>query len=291
MFTIGTINGPLPGYWAWQSSLVPCDDGGGGGTSSGSGQFGGGGSGGGGSTTTTPVNNCRNCIQAYIPTPCEKVKNQFTNNPTLQDRLNTLSSNTTATTERGFHKLSNSSIIQNAAVGTGGAVKMPDVPNGATCTILAHTHNSPATSTYSIFSWSDLQAFAQLLKLGKLDVNTFTAFLATADGTYYALTIENTQNFLQFFAIGGDPLYNENIAIKRVDQAKKYFGELASFNEVINPIIDINTDPIDDEKAFLDLLQDNNLGVSLFESNATFTTFEKVTHNKTTGNIDKTPCN
>ena len=220
MFTIGTINGPLPGYWAWQSSLVPCDDGGGGGTSSGSGQFGGGGSGGGGSTTTTPVNNCRNCIQAYIPTPCEKVKNQFTNNPTLQDRLNTLSSNTTATTERGFHKLSNSSIIQNAAVGTGGAVKMPDVPNGATCTILAHTHNSPATSTYSIFSWSDLQAFAQLLKLGKLDVNTFTAFLATADGTYYALTIENTQNFLQFFASGGDPLYNENIAIKRVDQAK-----------------------------------------------------------------------
>jgi hypothetical protein len=157
--------------------------------------------------------------------------------------------------------------------------------------MMAHTHNSPATDTYSIFSWSDLEAFALLLKLGKIDANNFTAFLATADGTYYALTIENTQNFLQFFALKEDPLFDNNIALKRVDQAKKYFGELASFNDNINPIIDYDTDPLDDEKAFLDLLQENNLGLSLFESNATFTTFEKVTHNKTTGNIDKTPCN
>ncbi len=99
------------------------------------------------------------------------------------------------------------------------------------------------------------------------------------------------QTFLQFFALKGDPLFDMNVAIQRVKDAKKYYGELASFNENINPIIDYDTDPINDEKAFLDLLQDNNLGVSLFETNATFTTFEKVTHNKTTGNIEKTPCN
>lgn len=280
------------GYHTWQTTLVPCDDGGGGGVGGTSSYSGG--SGGTGGVTTSPVNNCKgsNCItEEGNANPCEKVKNQFTNNPTLQDKLNTLSGNTTANTERGFHKLSNSNIIQNAGVGVDGSVLLPTVPNGAKCTILAHTHNAPAANTYSIFSWADLEAFAKLLKLGKLDANSFTAFLATADGTYYALTIENTQNFLQFFAIKGDPLFDINIATKRVEQAKIYFGELASFNENIVPIIDYNTDPLDDEKAFLDLLQDNNLGVSLFESNATFTTFEKVTHNKTTGNIDKTPCN
>lgn len=295
---LGAINGPLPGTYTTSATLQPCPTTGGTSSTSSSSTTSSSYSGVTGGTgtitntvTTSPVNSCKTCIPAYAPTPCDKVKNQFTNNPTLQDKLNTLSSNTALTSERGFHKLSNSSMIQNAAVGTNGAVKMPDVPNGAKCTILAHTHNSPATDTYSIFSWVDLASFAQLLKEGKLDANNFTAFLATADGTYYALTIENTQNFLQFFALGGDPLYNQNIALKRVEQAKLYYGELASFNENIAPIIDVNTDPINDEKAFLDLLQDNNLGVSLFESNATFTTFEKVTHNKTTGNIDKTPCN
>lgn len=299
------IAGPNCGrtYYNWAEECFSFDDGisnGGGTSSTGSGSTGGstntgsnggsGGTGGANSINTSPVNNCitGNCIDPYEPTPCDKVKNQFINNTTLQDKLNTLSGNTTANTERGFHKLSNSNIIQNAAVGTSGAVQFPNVPNSATCTIFAHTHNSPAASTYSIFSWADLEAFAQLLKEGKLDANNFTAFLATADGTYYALTIENTQNFLQFFAIWGDPSFDMNIATKRVDQASKYFGELVKND---NPIIDYNTDPVNDEKAFLDLLQDNNLGVSLLESNATFTTFEKVTHNKTRGNIDKTPCN
>ncbi|MBD3724679.1 MAG: hypothetical protein IE891_07855 [Flavobacteriaceae bacterium] len=220
--------------------------------------------------------------------PCDKIKKQFTDNATLEDKLNTLSGNTTATTERGIHKLSNSNIIQNAGVGTDGSVIMPFVPNGAKCTMMAHTHNSPASNTYSIFSWADLDAFAELLKQSKLDANKFTAFLATADGTYYALTIDNTQNFLKFFALKGDPLFEMDIALKRVEQASKYYGEL---DENPNPIIKIDSNPIDDEKAFLDLLQDNNLGLSLFESNATFTTFEKVTHNKSTGNIEKTPCN
>jgi hypothetical protein len=259
------------------------------GTSSHSG--GSGGTGGANSINTSPVNNCitGNCIDPYEPTPCDKVKNQFINNTTLQEKLNTLSGLTSAGTENGFYKYSNSNTIQNAAVGTSGAVQFPNVPNSANCTIFAHTHNSPAASTYSIFSWDDLLAFAQLLKEGKLDANNFTAFLATADGTYYALTIENTQNFLQFFALGGDPLFDMNIAMKRSEQVYKYFGGLSSNT---NPYIKENsTDNILDEKLFLDFIQDNNLGVSLLESNATFTTFDKVTHNKTTGNIDKIPCN
>ena len=43
--------------------------------------------------------------------------------------------------------------------------------------------------------------------------------------------------------------------------------------------------------GFLDILQNNDLGLSLFEVNPTFTAFDKVSHDKTTGIINKQPCN
>lgn len=274
------------GYWTWQSSLVSCDDNGGGDISSGSGEYLGGGwvS---GSTTTTPVNNCRTCIPVYAPTPCDKVKDQFTNNPTLQDKLNTLSGLTSSSTERGFQKLSNSSIIQSAAVGTNGAVKMPEIPNGVTCTMFAHTHNAPAVNTYSIFSWDDLVGIAKLIRQGKIDTNNFVTFLATADGTYYALTIENPTAFSQFFATIQDPNYNQAMGLKMASEMNKYYDPGKKGNAIIQ---ENSSDNIKDEKAFLDFLNDNNLGASLFESNSTFSTFEEVKHNKITNSIDKQPC-
>jgi hypothetical protein len=45
------------------------------------------------------------------------------------------------------------------------------------------------------------------------------------------------------------------------------------------------------EKVFIDMLKDNNMGASLLETDPTFTNFSKLTHNKTTGNLDSTPCN
>jgi hypothetical protein len=72
-----------------------------------------------------PCHTCPEIYDADFETPCEKVKNQFTDNLTLQNKLDILSGNTSASTERGILKLSNSSIIQNAAIGADGSVEMP----------------------------------------------------------------------------------------------------------------------------------------------------------------------
>lgn len=276
------------GHWTWQSTLVPCDDAGGGGVGGTSSYSGG--SGGTGSVTTSPVKNCKTCIAPYVPTPCEKVKDQFTNNPTLQDKLNTLSGLTSAATESGFYKVTNSNIIQNASVGTDGSVAMPLVPNGAKCTMLAHTHNSPASNTYSIFSFHDLGAIAKSIILNEIDTNNFVAFLATADGTYYAFTIENPTAFSQFFANPTHPNFNLDIAKRRTEQMDLYYN--ITNNPDITPLIQENSsDYLLDQKAFLSFIQNNNLGASLLESNSTFTTFTKVTYDKGTDTINPQPCN
>lgn len=256
------------------------DTSGGGGSSSG-----GGGSGGGGSVNTSPVNNCRDCIPAYAPTPCDKINN-LKSIANIQTELSNMGSKTSDLTEWGRYKLTSASVVQTPPSTSAGEVSFP-MPASGQYVFMAHTHNSPASSTYSVFSFADLLALADLLKKNKIDTNNFVAFLATADGTYYALTIENTQNFLKFFAVKGDPLFDMNIATKRVELASKYYGELVPNP---SPIIDYNTTPLNDEIAFLNLLQNNNLGLSLLESNSTFTSFEKVTFNQTTGNIDKQPC-
>lgn len=42
---------------------------------------------------------------------------------------------------------------------------------------------------------------------------------------------------------------------------------------------------------FLDFLKNTDMGLSLFEVNDIFDSFEKVLHNDKTGDIDKTNCN
>ena len=70
----------------------------------------------------------------------------------------------------------------------------------------------------------------------------------------------------------------------------KYFGTYDS--TIKNPILKENsTDVVADEKAFLDMIKDFDMGITLFEANSTFTNFEIAKHNLTTNDIDKTPCN
>jgi len=94
---------------------------------------------------------------------------------------------------------------------------------------------------------------------------------------------------LQFFAIGIDPNFDMAIAEKRVKAMTKYY-DIGNITGI--PILEEDsTDNAFDEKAFIDMLKDNNMGASLLGADPTFSTFTKVSHNKTTGNIDRTPCN
>lgn len=239
----------------------------------------------------TIPNDCKTCPDEFLDevvdeeTPCDKIKKSIAQNA-IQSEISNMSNKTSDTNEWGRYKLTSASVVQTPPSTSSGEVSFPSLVDGK-YTMMAHTHNSPASDTYSIFSWVDLEALALLLKKGKIDTNNFTVFLATADETYYALTIDDTVNFLQFFALGTDANFDPEIAEKRVEQASIYYGELEKND---NPKIDYNTDPLGDEKAFLNFLQDNTLGLSLFESNSDFSIFKKVTYNKTTDNIDKTPC-
>lgn len=81
--------------------------------------------------------------------------------------------------------------------------------------VVAHTHNSPANSTYSAFSYADLEAISKLLRNRKIDNTKFVSFLSTTDGTNYAFTIDDTAKFLKFFALLKDDNFGEIIANKR----------------------------------------------------------------------------
>lgn len=244
--------------------------------------------GGAGGVPTSPVLPCKDCPEIDKPDPCDKIKVLLTITPTAQAELANLATKTSDVVEHGLYKLSGASVIQTPPTGSNGAVSFPILSSGA-YTMLAHTHNSPATNTYSVFSYGDFLAIAELMKLGKISPDcVFT--LSTADGTNYAITINDQATFLQFFALGTDPNFNMEIAMKRSEVIIEYYGEN---NSNPNPIIKENSSIGNngDEKAFLDMITDLNMGVTLFEANSTFTTFSKVTHNKTTGNIDPTPCN
>lgn len=274
-------------------------NGGGGGSSEGGSNSGGGGGGSGGGSSANNPNSNTNSIELPILTmpvhgapivisPCGKVKKAFTKLPTLRTELSGMSGKTGETTEWGRFKTTNASVIQTPGSTASGEVSFP-IPSNGQYTMMAHTHNSPANTTYSVFSWADLEALATLVRNEKVDTDNFVAFLATADGTYYAFTIEDPDAFAQFFATALDTGFDPAIGAKRAKEMDKYYD---IDKKGTPPLISENsTDNNKVEKAFLDFMQDNNIGASLFESNSTFTTFDKVTHNKTTDNVDKQPCN
>jgi hypothetical protein len=233
---------------------------------------------------------CRtgNCIEDMLD-PCDKISSLFTNHPAMQTELASLANKTSETQEHGRYKLSTMSVIQTPPTSVSGEVSFPPPSATAKYIMMAHTHNSPSSSTYSIFSWHDLEAIANLVKTNNVDTNQFVAFLATADGTFYALTIDDVNAFIQFFALPKDPLYNFQIAMKRSKAMVDYYDP--SFQSTVNPLINENGNSnLVNEKAFLNLLQNNNMGMTLFETDANFNSFTKVKINKTTNNIEPNPC-
>jgi len=221
---------------------------------------------------------------------CNKINNLFINNPTLQQELISLKGLTGASTERGKYKLNSTTLIQNLPVGVNGEVGM-SIPSGTQkYEMIAHTHNAPASATYSVFSFADFRAIYDLLRLGKIDTSKFTAFLMTADGTNYAFTINNPTQFLKIFASNNDSGFDSNVSLNAYKMKQKYYDGIK--NPSADPlIIENSTGNLKDEKLFLDFLKNINMGVSLFEVNDSFDTFEMVRHNQTTDSIIKQNCN
>lgn len=287
----GTINGPLPGYWTWQSTLVPCDDSGGGGTSSGSGQYGGGGSGG-GSTTTTPVNNCRTCPPEFnpAPTPCQQLKNMNNrtvvlpsgNTQSVLQNLNDLTNNITTPKERGYFlepDATQTLLIEHYYEGQPNSDEVEMDLDTLAVDIIMHTHYK--MSQLPVFSLADLYQIYYSMTVGNIySPTTFTSILVTAHGTKYALKITDPSAFLNWgntFFYGWDlPLpagTNNPLIDKSENQYSKYVNN--NFSNTLN------------ENGLAKFIQ--NLGIELYSANSNFSQWSKVTPN-TNGTPTKTIC-
>jgi hypothetical protein len=95
--------------------------------------------------------------------------------------LQNLSTKVTDSVERGIYSLSNSaSTILECNNNSFGELGFPIPEINNKIAYFAHTHNSPSSDTYIIFSWDDLENIAIAIKKGFVD-NNFICFLSTAD--------------------------------------------------------------------------------------------------------------
>ena len=235
----------------------------------------------------------KNSDNVCVENPCNKVTNLFNDYSNLKQELINLKGFTSASTERGRYKLTSSNFIQTPPTGSDGYVNIP-IPTTGQYVMFAHTHNSPANSTLSVPSFEDIEAMAALLKLGKIDASNFVFFLMTADGTNYAITIDDPTQFLKVFATQYDIGFDYDLGVNRYNMRVKYYlGKESEDSSIIeDPLIkENNLDKLTDEKLFLDFLDATQMGLSLFEVNDTFDEFTRVIHNKTTDSVDENNCN
>lgn len=225
--------------------------------------------------------------------PCKKISKQLTKFPTMKQGLIDLATKTSETVENGIYALdgytgTETDAIKTVPAGTAGGVEFD--PNPPTkYVMMAHTHNSPANSTYSIFSWDDLTVITLLLFKDQIEVNEFVFYVITADGTRYALTINDKEKFMKYiFDMKKMPL-GTPVDLERMRKKGQIEYEYYSKDNGNIPLIKENSNPDDDKLNFLKMMKKADIGADLFEVDATFTTFTKLTLNNT-NTIIPTPC-
>jgi hypothetical protein len=280
----------------------------GGGGSSGSGPGGDGGftppagSGSGGTGTTTPVDPVVTVPfddALVADKECKKITTFLDSNPNFKLLLLDLNNYLSANHERSISKFKTQDTI-NYDNGTPNQpeVRLLSMPANK-YEAFAHTqYEDPLTTyqdNYSVFSIDDLIGIASLLKEGSLG-DDFVTFLPTGKGTYYALTIQNKNKFLDFFyyslqptpPTNGDP-YLMTRWINRKDKFQKLEKEFYSSDSAI--IKESNTDNQQVLTAFLKFMNDADLGASLFKSDSTWNSFTRVTYDSNSINfIKEKPC-
>jgi hypothetical protein len=206
---------------------------------------------------------------------CKKIKKLLDNYPTYKQALVNLAGTANQNHENGKFIDNSNTSVQDIPQGTGGKIDINLNPSSPYVTI-AHTHDALGSGigTYSVFSFADLLVLSSLAKKGKIKTNKFVAVLITAKGTRYALTINNTTKFKNFFynakldAVNG--VVNMDKFFQMRDLSKEYYGKedaVIKENNSNNNAVKI---------AFLKLLQNNDTGVSVFKANANFDSFDNL---------------
>lgn len=261
------------------------------------GNTGGGHSGGGSGSTGNNGNSNPPVITAPVyltPADCITISDQFTKFPSLKQELTNLAGTTSQNHENGIF-IDKSATAQTAnpfqtiPQGTGGMIKINTNPSQP-YVMLAHTHDaygSDGTGTYSIFSSGDMAVISNLIQKNKIDLDNFVFYVITADGTRYAMTINCAECLKPFCYPCG-----ESFSVGTVLDMERMKNTDAFIRNAYKDIDGIHTqsDPQNDIKSFLKFIQEANLGVNLFEVDATFSNFQKLELESKTSNIIKKPC-
>lgn len=283
----GKTSSCTPGYYTYGTTTVYNWGCGGGGYLGGSSSSSG--SSGTNTTTTVPFDD----IEDKDPKDeCKRIKQFLIDNPIFKDSLVALAATAaTATAENALTLQSNGT--QNSHAGSAGVVEVDQNPNKSYVAV-AHIHNG--LNTYSIFSNSDLRWVGQVgLLNNKIDSRKFISFLATGKGTYYAFTINNSKKFYDFFQYvkflkpGITPTELGNylkLAKEKEDLTNKYYeGENPKIKE------DSPVSAKENElREFMHLLKTGDIGISLFETDASFTNFTPL-NNDLGFEVVRQPCN
>lgn len=170
---------------------------------------------------------------------------------------------------------------------------------------IIHTHDAfgldsdgdgIGTGTYSVFSFEDLMVMAETLHNNKLNSGTFVAFLITAKGTRYALTINDPTKFLNLFYykivdIPSTPEEAGRWTLSK-ENLRPLFKEYYDPNNNDRKIKASDTDNDNVLKEFLSFLNEADAGISLFEANPDFDSFQPLKLNLLSSEPDRTTnCN
>lgn len=232
-----------------------------------------------------------------VANPCNKIKNQNTKFPSLKQSLVTLATTTSQNYENG-------TFIDNTAIATtvnpvqtipsnttsGGSIPLNMTPTNS-YVMIAHTHDSygtDGTGTYSIFSWDDLTTINNLIKNNHIDTSNFVFYVITADGTRYALTVDSASDLSNFFYDPSNLPIGTQIDVQKMLSMDKLFKKY--YDKKSNGLIATISNVINDKTNFLKFIKEANLGITLFEVDASFTNYQKLSISNS-GVVTPTPCN
>jgi len=145
---------------------------------------------------------------------------------------------------------------------------------------VSHVHNEKDTiTTYSVPSVSDLGWIAERYREGFLDSRKFVAFLATADDTYYAITINNISKLKKFWDYkkmhdASLPQAERNALFNKFVLKSALMEEY--FLHETNAKIKKTTNSIISEKLLMEFLDKADMGFTVFRTDEDFETFNKI---------------
>jgi len=296
-----------PGTWVntFCTHYISEDGGGGGNTTGG---------GGGGNTTNNNDQEEEEEEAVEFPTvpfddelglrsECKKIKRFLDNNPGFKSLIIAAANDSlNLEFEKSYSKFKDQDTIIVASGSTADDAKVrllshPEYIYEA----FMHTHyekvSTPQGDTYSVFSLDDLEKIADLVKLN-YTTQRFVTFLSTGKGTHFALTINNQSKLLDFF----DYYFNRNNPPNGgYEELNEYLDKQAAYKNISKEYYDKNFGLINasttnnnhqDLENFLKFLDEADMGVSLFKTDASFNEFTQIKYNSNLdgNNIEETPC-